>query len=159
MAEREPLPALCAATSLLQIAVDKHVADRHHAVVRAFAFLCEYRRLRDAGAREASPCCWWVMRIEDEVETLCFSLVPQEVEYNFGRAFHQLGLLHLAVKHYRRALGISQKGLGGGDGWAPLPYESVTSTQRLAAHNLALIYRNSGAAALARSLRRRFITI
>ena len=32
-----------------------------------------------------------------------------EVEYNFGRAFHQLGLLTLAAKHYTRVLEIVEQ--------------------------------------------------
>lgn len=31
-------------------------------------------------------------------------VAAEEVEYNFGRAFHSIGVLHLAVKHYEKVL-------------------------------------------------------
>ncbi len=56
-----------------------------------------------------------------------------ETRYNLGRAFDQLGLPHLAVKYYKKALA----GAGG------------SAETRLAAHNLALLYDRSGAPELA----------
>lgn len=33
----------------------------------------------------------------------------EEVEYNFGRAFHSIGVPHFAVKHYEKVLDNVQK--------------------------------------------------
>lgn len=63
-----------------------------------------------------------------------------EVHYNLGRAFHQVGLSHLAIPHYQTVLS--------------LPPSNFT---REAAFNLSLIYRGSGALHLAREILRGFV--
>jgi len=71
---------------------------------------------------------------------------PQEAAYNMGRAAHQLGLLHLAVPLYETALRETGN-------------SAATDLRREAAHNLALIYKRSGAHALARRLLRQHFTV
>lgn len=72
----------------------------------------------------------------------CFSANRHEAAYNMGRAMHHLELNHLAVEWYERAL-VLGAGLPDGE---RLSFE--------AGHNLALIYEQSGAAALAHRVRR-----
>lgn len=70
----------------------------------------------------------------------------QEALYNTGRAAHQLGLLHVAVPLYERALA------------APAPAaSSTTDVRREAAHNLVLIYRSTGAIELARQIMHEYL--
>ena len=63
-----------------------------------------------------------------------------------GRAAHQLGLLHVAGPFYERAL-------------AAHPPNSVRGhcVRREAAHNLVLLYRATGAHALARQVMRQHL--
>ncbi|OJA08707.1 hypothetical protein AZE42_08888 [Rhizopogon vesiculosus] len=70
-----------------------------------------------------------------------------EIDYNFGRAFHQLGLHSHAVSHYERVLEMAEK--WGGD----------TSVAKEAAYNLSLIYVTTGAVPLADALYRRWLSI
>jgi general transcription factor 3C polypeptide 3 (transcription factor C subunit 4) len=50
---------------------------------QAMAFFSQYRSVRKSEAED-------------------------EVEYNFGRAFHQLGLFNLAVRHYEQVLALAE---------------------------------------------------
>ncbi|PRW60262.1 general transcription factor 3C polypeptide 3 isoform X1 [Chlorella sorokiniana] len=121
----EPLVLLCIAAALLNQAATKKVADRHRAVLQAFAFLQEYGDCRRN---------------------------PQEAAYNLGRAAHHLGLLHIAVPYYERVLES-----------APPPSAAAAGAsfdlRRDAAYNLSLIYKASGADALARQLLRQHLTV
>lgn len=64
-----------------------------------------------------------------------------------GRAAQQLGIPHVAVTYYRRALGESRPGMERDD------------LSREIAYNLMLIYRASGAAPLAANLARMHLTV
>ena len=100
----------------------------------------------------------------------------QEVAYNIGRAYHQLGLLHLAVPWYVQALaraptsaagasagvgeGVEVGGEVGGEGGGNCG--SVVAAQdvsREAAYNLARICETSGSDTLSRLLVRKYMTI
>ena len=71
----------------------------------------------------------------------------QEACYNLGRAYHQLGLSSDAIPYYELVLSQSKREADSDD------------LLREAAHNLALIYRNSGATELARRVLRNHLTI
>lgn len=63
------------------------------------------------------------------------------IQYNLGRAFHQVGLLNLAVTYYHRAI------------------EAADSDHLLeAAYNLHLIYINTNAHELAKDIMKRYLT-
>lgn len=76
----------------------------------------------------------------------------QEASYNLARAAQHLGLAHVAVPLYERALRA-----------APPPQQAqqpgAADLRREAAHNLALIYRESGSNALARAVIREHLTV
>ena len=57
--------------------------NRHHLILQGFSFLYAYYHARQ--------------------ETHSPSLV-QEAEYNIGRAYHIIGLAHLAIPYYERCL-------------------------------------------------------
>lgn len=105
-----------------------------------------------------------------------------EAEYNFGRAMHHLGLLHLAAPHYERALKLhderiarataspaaappaAKRGKKGKQAAvaAPPPAPVVDAgfdSFREAAYNLANIYALSGSPLLARRLYERYLSI
>jgi general transcription factor 3C polypeptide 3 (transcription factor C subunit 4) len=64
-----------------------------------------------------------------------------------GRAYHQLGLVHQAVKYYEEVLK------------QPLSEEENCNLKREAAFNLSLIYKASGNMDMARNVLREFCTV
>lgn len=67
--------------------------------------------------------------------------LEQEVFYNTGRVFHEVGLFNLAESMYRKALQIAAD--------EPRIRSSATHVTYQAAHNIILIYNTSGATSLA----------
>lgn len=80
----------------------------------------------------------------------------QETFYNMGRAMHQLGLTYAAIYYYEKVLNEE-------------PFITVNETKidsiesfdlkRFAAHNLSLIYSNSGNKVVARLMLEKYCTI
>ena len=97
--------------------MQKLTPNRHKVVVEAMAFMHQYAKHRVA---------------------------PGEAHYNIARAYHQLGILHLAMESYNRVL--KQR-------------DAPHSLKRNAALNLSLIYRKSGANGLAVQLLHDYVTI
>jgi len=120
-----PMICLCLAIASIGRAMQRQADNRHHLVAQAMAFMSKYRELR-----------------KEEPDGI------GEVEFNFGRAFHQLGLHSYAVKHYEKVLELGEKA------------ESIEATlAREAAYNLSLIFVQTGAVPLAEQLYRRWLTI
>jgi general transcription factor 3C polypeptide 3 (transcription factor C subunit 4) len=71
----------------------------------------------------------------------------EEASYNVARAFHQLGLYHLAIPYYEKVLQSNNEN------------SSSKSLVREAAYNLTLIYRASESYSLVREIVRKYLTI
>jgi general transcription factor 3C polypeptide 3 (transcription factor C subunit 4) len=121
----EPLLYLCLGAAYLDFALEKK-----HKKKRA-----KKGERKDGGkASQAWPLPKYVeIALASFSQYAAFRGESPETRYNLGRAFDQLGLPHLAVKYYKKALA----GAGG------------SAETRLAAHNLALLYDRSGAPELA----------
>ena len=76
------------ALGYLHYAIKRQSGNRHHLIVQGFGFLFTYYDLRQ-----------------------CADVVSgkQEAEYNVARAYHMLGLTHLAVPFYQRCLALSDQ--------------------------------------------------
>lgn len=74
----DPLANLCIGISLLLKSASRRVTDKNYAIIKGFAFLYKYARLRGQQS--------------------------QEVLYNLARAYQQLGIVHIAEKLYLEAL-------------------------------------------------------
>lgn len=98
--------------------------NRHIQLLQGISYILEYRELRLKNATVYEK---------------------QEVEYNFGRLFHTLGLTSLAVTHYNRVLEFEI-----GD-----DYDLLME----AAFNLTLIYNVNGNSRLAREITERYLTV
>ncbi|KNZ78575.1 Transcription factor tau subunit sfc4, partial [Termitomyces sp. J132] len=120
-------PMICLSLAIASIgrAMQRQSDNRHHLITQAMAFLSQYRKLRGHDSQTLG-----------------------EVEYNFGRAFHQLGLYSHAVVHYERVLDLAEKTSSNDNDFA-----------REAAYNLSLIYVLTGAPPLAEALYRRWLSI
>ena len=93
----------------------------------------------------------------------------QEVAYNMGRAYHHVGLLHLAVPWYVQALCKDERDTAGekdassvrpaSRGRTSPTSRGPNTVAREAAHNLARICQTSGSPALSRLLVRKYMAI
>ncbi|KAG6843906.1 hypothetical protein H0H87_011895, partial [Tephrocybe sp. NHM501043] len=116
---QDPMVCLCLAIASIGRAMQRQSDNRHHLITQAMAFLSQYRKLRAHDSPQ----------------------VMGEIEYNFGRAFHQLGLYSHAVTHYERVLALAEKAS---------PEENTFAKE--AAYNLSLIFVLTGAPPLAEAL-------
>lgn len=130
---QEPLLLLCVAVSQIQQVMSRVNKDRGQKVLLAFGWLSRYAALRG----------------------------EQEAAYNMGRAFHHLGISHLAVQSYDKVLEIAKQrsaqqaasAINGGASGGEVD-GAADDLKREAAHNLASIYCASGARGLARQMMR-----
>ena len=118
------------AGSSLGRAMQRQADNRHNLVVQAFGFLSKYRDLRR-------------LTYGDEGGAML------EIEFNFGRAFQQLGLHSHAVTHYERVLTLAEKRAESGDD---------IGVAREAAYNLSLILVTTGAAPIAKEVATRWLS-
>ncbi|XP_008298684.1 general transcription factor 3C polypeptide 3 [Stegastes partitus] len=113
-----PLHSLCVGLTFFHMASQKYVGKRHTLVLQGFSFLWQYVELR-------GEC--------------------QETMYNLGRALHQMGLTHLAIHYYQKALRLPAQKLEGIE-------DDQVDLSREIAFNLSLIYQASGNMEMARQL-------
>lgn len=106
----------------LNLVMNRTIANRHYRTMEAFAHLFRYQELRGKEHVEAS--------------------------YNLGRAFHQIGLYHLAIPYYEKVL----------QSWYLAPTKSRPGIVRDAAHNLSLIFQQSESWDLVRQIRRTYLS-
>jgi len=123
-----PLVALMLGLTFCHMACQKFSAKKHSLVVQACSFLNTYKSLR-------GDC--------------------QEVNYNIGRAMHQLSLLPAALFYYKKGLemGPSIKQEVGKEG------HNMFDLSREIAFNMSLIYSSSGNMDLARMYTEKYITV
>ncbi|KAL5525422.1 TFC4 [Sanghuangporus sanghuang] len=126
----DPLICMTLAISSLGRAMQRQSDNRNFLITQAMSFMTKYRVLRGPG--ESDP-------------------HADEIEYNYGRAFHQIGLLSYAVKHYERVLDIVKK--------RQASDKNDVGVSREAAYNLCLIYVTTGATHLAKAVTRRWLSI
>ncbi|PBK91165.1 TPR-like protein [Armillaria gallica] len=119
----DPMICLSLAIASLGRAMQRQSDNRHHLIAQALAFLSRYRAIRGTNLQGQS-----------------------EVEYNFGRSFHQLSLYSHAAKHYERVLQLAEQ-------------STEETFAKEAAYNLALIYVMTGATPLAAALYDRWLSI
>ncbi|ODQ80279.1 hypothetical protein BABINDRAFT_171250 [Babjeviella inositovora NRRL Y-12698] len=119
-------PMLCFIVGLnnLHRSMQRLSLNRHFQVLQGFSYLMEYADLRQGKT------------VYEE----------QEVNYNFGRAFHMLGLTTLAVPYYEKVLAF--EGL-----------DEEYDLRAEAAYNLSLIYSINGNTELANVLTEKYLTI
>ncbi|XP_076879328.1 general transcription factor 3C polypeptide 3 [Brachyhypopomus gauderio] len=111
-----PLHSLCVGLTFFHMASQKFVLKRHPLVLQGFSFLWRYMEFR-------GHC--------------------QESLYNLGRALHQLGLTHLAIHYYEKALSFPPLRLEGID-------DDQVDLRREIAYNLSLIHLSSNNKDMAR---------
>ncbi|KAJ8003697.1 hypothetical protein DPEC_G00151010 [Dallia pectoralis] len=121
----EPLYSLCVGLTFFHMASQKFVLKRHPLLLQGFSFLWRY-------VEQRGHC--------------------QESMYNLGRALQQLGLAHLAIHYYQKALSFPPSVLEGID-------TDQVDLRREIAFNLSLIYQSSGNTDMARHLINTYCTV
>ncbi|KAH6582485.1 hypothetical protein BASA61_008515 [Batrachochytrium salamandrivorans] len=104
----DPMVNFALGSAHLHRAMQRKSDSRHIHVIQGFTFLFRYAELRDK---------------------------PFETDYNLGRAFHMLGLTHLAVPYYRKVVD-----------------EKQSQFSHWAAYNLSLIYISVGSYGLSQRI-------
>jgi len=156
LAPNDPLPCLCSGVSYLSFAMSRTAVNRHDLVLKGFAFIQRYQRLR-------------LSTILPESDPLDKLAKRAEATYNLGRAFHQLGISHLAVEAYQKALALFEHpdNTDAADhGTSTFPNLSDACVSRpdfciirhSCAYNLALIFRTQGSLDMACDVLWRHIT-
>ncbi|KAI8638433.1 hypothetical protein BD408DRAFT_24153 [Parasitella parasitica] len=149
IAPKDRLNTLCLGLALLHTAVQRISDNRHLQIMQGMMFVFEYAKLTNHN---------------------------QEAEYNIGRAFHLLGLTHLAVPHYEKALLMKRnedsrtctRPVENVYKWPITEKEEEELEQQLddeydlkseAAYNLHLIYITSGSMSLAQILMLKYCSV
>ncbi|RCK57487.1 Transcription factor tau subunit [Candida viswanathii] len=125
-------PILCLMIGLNHIhrSMQRLSTNRHIQLLQGISYILEYKELRSVNATK-------------------FEL--QEIEYNFGRFFHTIGLFTLAVKQYEKVLEMKDDFVDAGDEDYDMSWE--------AAYNLSLIYNINGNARLAKEIIDKYLTV
>ncbi|XP_072298115.1 general transcription factor 3C polypeptide 3-like [Eucyclogobius newberryi] len=122
---KTPLYSLCLGLTYFHMSCQKYVAKRHALILQGFSFLWRYVELR-------GEC--------------------QESMYNIGRALHQIGLTHLAIHYYQKALSLPPEKLEGIE-------DDQVDLRREISFNLSLIYQASGNMEMAHQLIRTYCIV
>ncbi|KAF2219185.1 hypothetical protein BDZ85DRAFT_206535 [Elsinoe ampelina] len=91
MRPKDPTLLLCIGSAYVMGSMKRQSDNRHWMVMQGLGFLGQYKRVRRGMAEEKGN-----------------SLYLQEAEFNVARAWHFLGLTHLAIRGYRECLRLSR---------------------------------------------------
>ncbi|CDK26835.1 unnamed protein product [Kuraishia capsulata CBS 1993] len=124
--KKDPTVMLTIALAHIHRSMQRLTMNRHFQIVQGITYLMEYRRLR--------------------IEQGGTVYEDMECAYNFGRSFHQLGLLSIAVPFYEQVLAMSD---------VDPKYDLKMDT----AYNLFLIYNYNGNPVLANQIMNKYLTV
>ncbi|WWC67957.1 uncharacterized protein I206_101876 [Kwoniella pini CBS 10737] len=113
-----PFICLLIAQSFFGRAMNRQSDNRNYQIAQGMAFLTRYRKL-------SSP----------------DPIIQEEVEYNYGRSFHGIGINHLAINHYEKVLNSIEKRMNQSMNSNIIRERSLAFQS---AHNLILLYSTSG---------------
>lgn len=108
--------------------MQRNSSNRHMQLLQGISYLLEYKEHRSVNSTVYEK---------------------QEIEYNFGRLFHMLGLPALAIDHYNKVLSFHEQLQNDPD------YDLLID----AAYNLTLIYTINGNTKMTQNLTNKYLTI
>ncbi|ABN66213.2 RNA pol III initiation factor TFIIIC subunit [Scheffersomyces stipitis CBS 6054] len=126
--DRDPMICLVLGLAHVHRSMQRLSSNRHIQLLQGISYVLEYRDHRKHNST---------------------SYELQEIEYNFGRLFHMLGLSSLAVNHYNKVLEYHDE----------LSEDPTYDLSVDAAYNLTLIYNINGNTQLARRLMEKYLTV
>ncbi|PWN33930.1 TPR-like protein [Meira miltonrushii] len=157
----DALVCLACAVACLGRAANRQVDNRNQVVMQAYAFLHHYREIRKKEGQIK-------MEESNSVFKEGMNVYEPEIEYNFGRVAHQLGLNQLAVPHYNSVLRPHKDfAFGKKSGDDQMSIDAIPSSSDRqdfdctaeAAFNLHLIYLTSGNPRLANAIVERYLRV
>lgn len=155
----EPLPILCLAMHICRMVtvMEMLVDSDGTCLLQALACLHRYAHLRKDHLRKDQT----LVNSEEDATSATSSevtipelVLEQEIMYNLGRGYHQVGLSELAMEYYNRALrmedehGDDLRNWHGGDG--------VTKET---AHNMCALFKRNGQTAMALSILNKYLAV
>lgn len=87
--DQNPAVLLSIALSFIHHSLKRQSDNRHYLIMQGLSFMHEYRRVRERPGTLLSE--------------------RQEMEFNFARVYHSLGLAHLAIEGYERVLELGKQ--------------------------------------------------
>ncbi|KAI5953630.1 TFC4 [Candida jiufengensis] len=127
---KDPMVCLILALAHVHRSMQRLSSNRNAQLLQGISIFLEYR--------------------ENRLKTNSSPYEKQEVDYNFGRLFHMIGLTSLAIEYYKKVLSISENNLDENDDY-DLKWE--------AAYSLQLIYTINGSAELANEIIEKYLVI
>lgn len=123
-------PTICFMLGLAHVhrSMQRNSNNRHLQLLQGISYLLEYKQTRENGATVYEK---------------------QEIEYNFGRLFHMLGLPTLAINHYNKVLEYHEV----------LKDDPTYDMLMEAAYNLSLIYTINGNTEMSYRITNKYLTI
>ncbi|KAJ5758196.1 uncharacterized protein N7511_006890 [Penicillium nucicola] len=159
--DQNPAVLLSIGLSFIHHALKRQAENRHYLIMQGLSFMHEYRRVRERPGSLLAE--------------------QQEMEFNFARVWHSLGLAHLAIEGYKKVLklgeqiqneaqnqigeNISESGgdvvMGGADQQESLPptLPFVEDFSREAAYAMQCIYVLSGDVKTAQAVTEQWLVI
>eukprot|EP00752_Nemacystus_decipiens_P001786 g1726.t1 len=154
---KEPLPILCLAMHICRMVtvMSTLVEDEGVCILQALACLHRYAELRTGkGHSPATGGGDPTSASTTTTSTIPDAVLEQEIMYNLGRGYHQVGLSELAMEYYNRALilederGEELRNWHGGDG--------VTKET---AHNICALLKKNGQTAMALNVLNKYLSV
>lgn len=87
--DQNPAVLLSIGLCFIHHSMKRQADNRHYLIMQGLSFMDEYRRVRE---KPGTP-------LQEK----------QEMEFNFARVWHSLGLLHLAINGYQRVLDLGKE--------------------------------------------------
>ena len=155
----EPLPVLCLGTHICRMVtvMGTMVQDDGVCMLQALACLHHYAELRKGGAGLGAG--EGEQGDNTSSKTTRFNNIPeavleQEVLYNLGRGYHQVGLSELAMEYYNRALRVEDE-----RGDELRDWHGGEGVTKETAHNMCALLKNNGQTAMALGVLNKYLTI
>lgn len=145
----EPLPILCLGMHMIRMVtiMEGLVENDELCIIQALACVHRYGEVR----RSRRAC-----RSEDGTATTSIpeGVIEQEITYNLGRAYHQVGLDDLAIEFYNRALRIEDE-----RGKQLRDWHGEKGVTTEAAINLCALYKKGGAQEMALNILHKYLVV
>lgn len=149
----EPLPVLCLATQIIRMVTTMESMVEHDGVCVLQALACLHRYADARKDRDYTPGA----SSDDSSspgQAIPEAVLEQEVMYNLGRGYHQVGLAELAMDYYNKALQVEDE-----RGDELRNWHGASGVTKEAAHNLCALYKRTGATAMALSVLNKYLTV